>query len=101
MKKHGINEFKINSIGCVSLENGCLFDLELDECEYYDLSELYPDILLKFKHRLNEFEEMATIPLMGENNAAELFGKDIIQPDRVCHNPAFWCPFKMYKDVQF
>mmetsp|Transcript_38458 Transcript_38458/g.34005 ORF Transcript_38458/g.34005 Transcript_38458/m.34005 type:complete len:727 (-) Transcript_38458:186-2366(-) len=98
---HKVPGFTINSVGCVNSKHGCLFDLTLDPCEYYDLSTKYPDLVEKFSKRMDKFQEMATEPLMGENNADELFGKEIIQPERVCHNPSFWCPFKKYKDVEF
>ena len=98
---HKVPGFTINSVGCVNTVHGCLFDLTLDPCEYYDLSTKYPDLVAKFSKRLDEFTNTATEALIGENNANELFGKEIIQPERVCHNPSFWCPFKKYKDVEF
>jgi len=98
-KVHAVDKFIINSVECIDTETGCLFDLDLDPCEYYDLSSLYPDINKKLKDRLDFFQEQSAPPLMGENNANELFGKEVIQPERVCHNPQFWCPFKRYKDV--
>jgi len=100
---HGVftEEFEIQSTECVNTENGCLFDLTLDPCEYYDLSSVYPSIVTKMKQRLNEFQHKATVPLMGENNAAELFGREIIEPIKVCHNKEFWCPFRNYKDVEW
>merc|ERR1712048_482482 len=94
-------EFIIQSTNCVNTESGCLFDLTLDPCEYYDLSSVYPSIAKKLAQRMNEFQNKATVPLMGENNANELFGREIIEPIKVCHNKEFWCPFKHYKDVQW
>eukprot|EP00486_Rosalina_sp_Unknown_P009003 CAMPEP_0201593624 /NCGR_PEP_ID=MMETSP0190_2-20130828/191170_1 /ASSEMBLY_ACC=CAM_ASM_000263 /TAXON_ID=37353 /ORGANISM="Rosalina sp." /LENGTH=482 /DNA_ID=CAMNT_0048052889 /DNA_START=479 /DNA_END=1924 /DNA_ORIENTATION=+ len=89
----------INSVGCQGTDKGCLFDLELDPCEYYDLSEVYPEILAKFQNRLNEFQQEATIALMGENNINELAPKQMINPRTVCSNPNYWCAYQKYDDV--
>eukprot|EP00484_Ammonia_sp_Unknown_P016451 CAMPEP_0197034286 /NCGR_PEP_ID=MMETSP1384-20130603/12442_1 /TAXON_ID=29189 /ORGANISM="Ammonia sp." /LENGTH=634 /DNA_ID=CAMNT_0042464193 /DNA_START=33 /DNA_END=1934 /DNA_ORIENTATION=+ len=89
----------INSIGCQSTDKGCLFDLDLDPCEYYDLSEVYPEMVTKFQSRLDEFQSEATVALMGENNANELAPKSWINPRMVCANTDFWCPYQDYEKV--
>eukprot|EP01083_Nonionella_stella_P140998 433618_1 len=91
----------INSIGCQDTEQGCLFDLELDPCEYYDLSMIYPDLLQRFQDRLDEFQEDAVVALMGENNENELVQRDTIDPRKVCSNTMYWCPYQTYESVMW
>jgi len=101
---HGVSitfDSMVNSVGCQSTETGCLFDLTLDPCEYYDLSAVYPELQASLQQRLDAYQSESVVPLMGENYANELASKAEIDPQTVCANPNFWCPYKSYDQVEW
>eukprot|EP01084_Bolivina_argentea_P127822 226025_1 len=86
-----------NSIGCHLNENGCLFDIENDPCEYTNLVDEYMDVAKQMIHRLDFYNHKAIKPLITMDNQLSF---DDIDPNVVCDSE-FWCPFMSYKDVEF
>ena len=93
------NEFTTNALGCHLEENGCLFDIDTDPCEYNNLADEYPDIVAKMVHRLDFYEKKATTPLITLDNQLDYHA---YMPSLVCeNNEKFWCPFQDYALAEF
>ncbi len=58
--------FEINSVGNQNNDKTCLFNLQLDPCEYYDLSHMYSYLIHTFQNRLDELQSESVEPLMGK-----------------------------------
>lgn len=80
------------AVKCLPLDGPCLFDVENDPCEYDNLADKLPQVVLELLDLLNEYNRTAIPPLNGN----ELVTND---PNA---NPKYWnCTINNWTDFPF
>ena len=79
----GFAEVDEDSLNCQHEETGCLFQLDVDPCEYRNVGAEYPDVVSEMSARLDAWER-AVDPLVTLDDRIE-----------ACDD-TFWSPFEGY-----
>ena len=89
---------------CPCQETACLFDLENDPCEYYDISDSFPDVTTQLLDKLTEYSNEQVTPLSGLFNEASY---DDVDPTQFYDDgeQSFWTPWdqdtEKWQDMPF
>jgi len=84
----------INSFKCYGSETGCLFNLEEDACEFYDVGDEYPEIRDQLMERLDYYASTSPGPVILKSNQ---FNESVYAPK----DGQFWGPFIDYERAHF
>lgn len=57
------NQSTMKKVPCNPYQTPCLFNVEDDPCELYNVADRYPNIVQRLKHLLNEFNKTAIPPM--------------------------------------
>eukprot|EP00483_Globobulimina_turgida_P009650 UN09669 len=90
-----INDGDWSSMTCF---DGCLFNLDNDACEMYDVKDENEDIVEIMENKLLFWQTQSVIPLMGDDDI--YLDANEIDPMIVCKSE-YWCPYMEYDDVEF
>jgi len=84
-----------NAFSCYQDDMGCLFDLESDPCEYYNVGSDYPKIRNRLMTRLDEILDVTPGALISRGNE---LNTSVYAPES---SDSFWGPFMRYDSVVF
>ena len=80
------------AVKCLPLNGPCLFDVEKDPCEYDNLADKLPDVVLELLDLLTEYNRTAIPPLNGNG----------LVTDDPNANPKYWnCTINNWTDLPF
>ena len=85
------------ALDCHEKETGCLFDLESDACERYDVGEAFPEQREFMISRLEYYRQVSPPALIRKEARLDFAELD---PETVCDSD-FWCPYMSYDTVGF
>ena len=83
------------SYDCYQQDTGCLFDIESDPCEYYDVGEQYADVRASMIDRLDEYVNIMPRALIHRGNE---LNESVYTPQ---DGALYWAPFMRYDSVIF